>query len=286
MLSDAEEVKTRVEALNVDREREFVVGVSAHDPHRIRRAFLTVPTRLPCQGGLEPLALSVDDTRGLAVPSGEHRLRARFERDDFSSDLVLDLELDEGRCVRTAVYSTALPFEVASKTIVSVSLPLLANTALRGLHGVIAGQFGIGRWFGPMRVFGEVGLGGAYCDQGTCGKDSQNQAKAGLAVPVSLQATWRAVEWELPRATGFGLVGLRYSYVPVRLPTLGGDDSFAVHAVHAELGWGMAEVLKGNLLHMERAEDLEIMFPVGALVDPNGKTAFSAGLVMRFLIPI
>jgi hypothetical protein len=31
---------------------------------------------------------------------------------------------------------------------------------------------------------------------------------------------------------------------------------------------------------------MEIMFPVGALVEPTGKAAFSAGIEIRFLIPI
>jgi hypothetical protein len=286
MLSHSEDVDTQVDALDVGLKREFVLRMTSPAPHRIRRAFLTVPTRLPCQGGLEPLAVSVDGLPGLTVPAGEHEVRASFERDDFSSDLVLDLDLDEGRCVRTAVYSTSLAFEAASRTVISVSMPVLANTSLRGLGGIIGGQLGVGRWLGPVRLLGEVGVAGGYCRKATCGADDQSQAKTGLAIPLSLEATYRAFQLDLPRGTSFGLVGLRYSYVPVRLPTLAGDDRFAVHGIHAELGWGLVESLKGNLRHLERVEGIEVMLPVGVLVDPAGKAAFSGGIVLRFLIPI
>jgi len=42
----------------------------------------------------------------------------------------------------------------------------------------------------------------------------------------------------------------------------------------------------GNLQNLERVEGMEIMLPVGILVAPAGKTAFSAGVLARFLIPI
>ena len=286
MLSHSEDVDTQLDALNVGLKREFGLRMTSPAPHRIRRVFLTVPGRLPCQGGLEPLAVSVDGLPGLAVAAGQHEVRATFERDDFSSDLVLDLDLDEGRCVRTAAYSTSLAFEAASRTVISVSLPVLANTSLRGLSGIIGGQLGVGRWLGPVRLLGEVGVAGGYCRKETCGADDQGATKAGLAIPLSLEATHRAFQLDLPRGTSFGLVGLRYSYVAVRLPTLAGDDRFAVHGIHAELGWGLVESLKGNLRHLERVESMEVMLPVGVLVDPAGKAAFSAGIVARFLIPI
>jgi hypothetical protein len=286
MLSHSEGVDTRLEALDVGREREFVLRMTSGTPHRIRRAFLTVPTRLPCGGGLEPLAMAVDGSAGVVVAAGEHEVRASFTRDDFSMDLVLDLDLDEGRCVRTAVYSTSLPFEARSRPVVSVSFPVMGNPSLRGLRGIMAPQVGIGKWFGRLRLFGELGVGLSFCDERTCGKDSQSQNKTGLAIPFSLQATYRAAQWELPNATGFGLIGLRYSYVPVSLPTLAGDSRFAVHGLQAEVGFGITEVLKGNFRHLERAEDVEVVLPVGVVIDPAGEAAFSAGIAARFLIPL
>ena len=286
MPSHSEGVDTRLEALNVGREREFVLRMTSGAPHHIHRAFLTVPTRLPCQGGLEPLALAVDGIAGVVVAAGEHEVRASFARDDFSMDLALDLDLDDGRCVRTAVYSTSLPFEARSRPVVSVSFPVLGNASLRGLRGIMAPQVGIGKWFGSLRLFGELGVGLAFCDERTCGKDGQGQNRTGWAIPFNLQASYRATRWELPNATSFGLVGLRYSYVPLSLPTLAGDNRFAVHGLHAELGFGLAEVLKGNFRHLERAEDIEVMLPVGVVIDPVGKVAFSAGIAARFLIPL
>ena len=286
MVSHSEGVDTRLVALDVGREREFVLRMTSGAPHRIRRAFLTVPTRLPCGGGLEPLAIAVDGVDGVVVAAGEHTVRATFPRDDFSTDLVLDLDLDEGRCLRAAVYSTSLPFEARSRPVVSVSFPVLGNPSLRGLRGIMAPQVGIGKWFGLLRLSGELGVGFAFCDEQTCGKDSQSQNKTGWAIPFTLQASYRAAQWEWPNATSFGLVGLRYSYVPVSLPTLAGDSRFAVHGLHAEVGLGLAEFLKGNFRHLERAENVEVVLPVGVVIDPAGKVAFSAGIAARFLIPL
>jgi hypothetical protein len=286
MRSHSEDVDTQVDALHVGLKREFVLRMTSPAPHRIRRAFLTVPTRLPCQGGLEPLAVTVDGMPGVTVAAGQHEVRATFDRDDFSSDLVLDLDLDEGRCVRTAVFSTSLPLAATSRTVISVSMPVLANPSLRGLRGIIAGQLGVGRWFGSVRLLGELGVGGGFCRKETCGEENPGAAKAGLAIPLSLEATYSAFQWNLPHGTSFGLIGLRCSYVPVRLPTLAGDDQFAVHGIHAQLGWGLVESLKGNLRHLERIEGVEFALPVGILVDPSGKVAFSAGMVVRFLVPI
>jgi hypothetical protein len=150
----------------------------------------------------------------------------------------------------------------------------------------MAPQVGIGKWFGRLRLLGELGVGFAFCDEWTCGKDGQGQNKTGLAIPFNLQASYRAAQWELPNATSFGLVGVRYSYVPVRLPAPAGDSRFAVHGLHAEVGFGLTEVLKGNFRHLERAEDIEVVVPVGLVIDPAGRTAFSAGFAARFLIPL
>ncbi len=286
MLSHSEGVDTQLEALNVGLEREFLLRMTSSAPQRIRRVFLTVPSRLPCQGGLEPVDVSVDGLPGLVVPAGRHEVRATFAKDDFTSDLVLDLDLGRGRCVRTAVLSTSLPLAAASRTLISVSLPALANASLRGLTGIIAGQVGVGRWIGPVRLLGELGVGGGFCREETCGKDGQGQAKAGLAIPFSLEAAYRAFQLDLPRGTSFGLLGLRYSYVPVRLPALAGDERFAVHGIYGQLGWGLVESLAGNLRHLERAESMEVTLPVGVLVDHAGQAAFSAGIVVRFFLPI
>lgn len=285
MLSHSEGVDMRLEALGVGREREFVLRMTSSAPHRIRRAFLTVPTRLPCQGGLEPLAMTVDGIEGVVVAAGEHTVGASFIRDEFAMDLVLDLDLDQGRCVRTAVYSTSIPFEARSRPVVSVSFPVLGNASLRGLRGIMAPQVGIGKWFGRLRLLGELGVGLSFCDERTCGKDGQGDNKTGLAIPFSLQASYRVAQWELPNATSFGLIGFRYSYVPVSLPTLAGDDRFAVHGLHAEVGFGFTEILKGNFRHLERAEGIEFVLPVGLVIDSAGGVAFSAGIAARFLIP-
>jgi len=37
---------------------------------------------------------------------------------------------------------------------------------------------------------------------------------------------------------------------------------------------------------LERPEDIEVVLPVGVVIDPAGKAAFFAGIVARFLIPL
>jgi hypothetical protein len=288
MRSLCDGVVTEVQAVHVGREHEIELRVTAPTGQRIQRAFLTVPSRLPCQGGLEPLAITVDGAPGVDVPAGSHEVRARFEPDDFSSDLVLDLDMKDGRCVRTAVYSTILPFEVASRTIVSMSLPVMANSTVRGFNGVVGVQVGVGRWFGRLRLLGEAGLGVGFCDKSTCGKDEQGQAKGGLAVPISAEATWRALQWSSGRGSHFGLLGLRYGYALVSLPAQGGDgdDRFGVHSAHLQLGWGWVERLKGGHHNLQNAESMELTIPVGTVVTPGGQIGFSAGMSVRFLFPI
>lgn len=288
MRSLSDGVVTEVQAVRVSREREVELRVTTPTGQRIQRAFLTVPGRLPCQGGLAPLAITVDGAPGVDVPAGSHEVRARFDSDDFSSDLVIDLDMKDGRCVRTAVYSTILPFEVVPRTIVSLSLPVMANSTVRGLNGVVGVQIGMGRWFGRLRLLGEAGLGVGICDKSACGKDEQGQAKGGLAVPISVEASWRALQWSSARGSHFGLVGLRYGYAPVTLPAEGGDgdDLFGVHGAHLQIGWGWVERLKGGHHNLQNAESMELTIPVGIVVSPGGQIGFSAGMSARFLIPM
>ena len=258
-------------------------------PHSIKQGWLTVPTRAPCEGGLEPLAISIDDREEgrWTIPAGQHELRARFAPTSEDMDLVLDLELEAGRCLRTPVFSKSLPMEAERRTQISASSPLEVVADLRGLRGLMAFQAGIARWVGPTRLSAEVGFGASYCNQETCGKEENGRPRSGYAIPLSFLAVVSPLRWELPAGSSVGLVGARYSYTPLSLPLPGGTQWFAVHGIHGVLGWGMTIRRMENVRHPERAIALEVDVPVGILVDPGnsgGKLAFSMGLNCKFFL--
>lgn len=286
MGSRSDDIETSVMGLRVGLDREFAVRMRTPTGHRIARTFLTVPSRRPCQGGLEPTTITVDGRPSVVVAAGEHELRARFAPDGFAMDLALDFELDDGRCVRTAAFSTSLPFEAQARPVLALSMPLRGNAGVRGLAGVFAGQLGMATWMGGVRLLAEAGIGSAFCEFETCGKGDSGSRRSGLAVPVGLELSYPAARWDVALGASFLLLGLRYDYAYVRLPTLAGRDAFGVHGLHAQLGWAITERLKGNLRRLERAAGLELVLPVGVLVAPAGKVAFSAGMTVRFLLPL
>jgi hypothetical protein len=238
---------------------------------------------------LEPLGITIDagEEGRWSIPAGQHEVRARFAPTSQDMDLVLDLELEEGRCLRTPVFSKSLPLEATPRTQVSVSSPLEVVADLRGLRGLIAFQAGISRWVGPTRLSAEVGYGASYCNQETCGKDDQGRPRSGHAVPLSFLAVVSPLRWELPAGSSVGLVGARYSYTPLSLPLPEGTRWFAMHGLHGVLGWGLALRRLENVRHPERAIAMEVTIPVGILVDPGsagGKVAFSTGLTCKFFL--
>ena len=49
---------------------------------------------------------------------------------------------------------------------------------------------------------------------------------------------------------------------------------------------GLVDSLSGSIGRLERVVSAELMLPVGVVLSPAGKAAFSAGMVIRLLIPM
>lgn len=280
------DVDLQLKQLNVFTGREFVLESRSHRPHRIERGWLTVPTRVPCSGGEPVDKVAVDGVAAsrAALPPGTHELRVSFfeRNNEFTLDLVLDLRLADGACLRTPVISQSLPLEVRRRPMLSLSTGLLALTELSGLEAVIGYQVGVATWAGRFLLNGEVGPGVSACAEGVCGPASKNH-QASFTLPMQADVSYRLGE----SVSDMFLVGLRYSYFPIRLSALDGERRFSVHGGHATLIWASGISLRGAVIHQERRPLYQFVIPVGVLWEPGAnKTAFTLGIAVRLLLPL
>jgi hypothetical protein len=275
--------------------RQAVYASRSTKPHEIAHAWLTVATRVPCTGGLEAAAVVVDDGAGAlgVLPPGEHELRARFESgaDDMALDLVLDVEVEDGVCLRAPAVSQSIPFEAPRRFVLATSLGIDGNADLAGLRSVVGLRVGGGGWVGPVLATAVVGLGASICNEGTCGRDSDNSLRSGLAIPAALDLRYSLGTTTRNRVTAVYLVGARYSFMSAGLPALDGDRRFAVHGFQGVLGWALSDAPRGPFLHRERTPLAEFAVPVGVYWSPDapapaGNVVFAIGLDFRFLVPL
>jgi len=262
-------------------------------PHRVRRGWLTVATRDPCTGGADATGIVID--RGAVadgvLPPGSHELAVKFgnDLDDFSLDVVVDLEIDDGACMRVPAISQAVPLEAEKRLVAVAGFGLVANGDLSGLSSVVDASAGAGGWLGPALVTAQVGVGGSLCNEGTCGRDADGNLRSGLSIPVSIDARYPFGTATSGKMVGVGMLGARYAFVPVRLPAMDGDRRFVVHAFQGVLSFAIGDNLPGPFRHVERAALWEFAFPIGVLVDqgaPHHGVVFAAGLEMRALFPM
>ena len=269
--------------------RGLAFGSHSAVPHTIRRGWLTVATRDPCSGGADVKAIEID--RGAVqdgvLPPGSHELAVRFEDplDDLSLDVVVDLEIDEGACLRVPAISQSVPFEAEKQFVIVSGLGFEFNPDVSGLRGLFDFHAGAGAWVGPLLLTGQVGVGASLCNEGTCGRDEDGNLNSGLSIPFTVDARYAFGTATMNKLVNIGLVGARYSFAPVSLPTtMDGDRRFAVHAFQGVLAWGY-DTLKGPVRHVERTLPFEFAFPFGVLVDqgaPQHGVVFVGGIEIRF----
>jgi len=288
MQARSEDVDLRLERLRAGAWRELVFASNSVTPHALKRGWLTVATRDPCSGGAEVTSIAID---GGAVgdgvlPPGPHELAVRFDDDlnDYTLDVVMDLEIDNGACLRAPAISQVIPL-VAERRFVAVSgMGLSANPDLAGFRGVFDFNAGGGGWLGPVLLTAQVGLGFSLCNEGTCGKDDMGSLKSGWTVPFSVDARYALGTASMNRVFSVGLIGARYAFVPVNLPAFDGDRRFMVHEFQGVLGWGLGDNLRGPFQHLERAMGYEFAVPLGVVVYPdsaNQRVAFAGGMELR-----
>jgi hypothetical protein len=288
------DVQIALDRLALGRRHVLVYRTQSTADHAVRQGWLTVPTRDPCTGGTEATALVVDgaDGAGAALTPGVHQLRVSFPPfpDDMGLDLVVDLGMQDGSCVRAPAISQSIPLQAPGRFVLVGSLGVDGSADLGGLSGVVAGKLGGGGWIGDFLLTAEAGLGATTCSASLCGKDDDGRLRSGLAFPVELDVRYAVATGVWLDSISVGFLGARYSFVPGRLPAPGGDRRLWVHGFHAVLSWGFGLMRNGEgpFRRVERTPLLEALVPVGILFDPAAPTntvAFSAGLGMRMLLP-
>jgi hypothetical protein len=289
------DVDLEVKRINIGGAKQVVYASRSTEPHELGHAWLTVATRVPCSGGLEAAAVVVDDGTGApgTLPPGDHEIRARFDSaaDDTALDLVVDVEIERGGCLRAPAVSQSIPFVAPRRFVLATSLDFGGNADLAGLRSAYGFRLGGGGWIGPVLATAVAGIGGAVCNEGTCGRGSDNSLRSGLAFPAALDLRYSPGSFTRNRLTSVWLVGARYSFMSAGLPALDGDRRFAVHGFQGVLGWGMTDAARGPFLHRERMPLAEFAVPVGVYWSPDapaaaGNVVFAIGLDFRFLVPL
>jgi hypothetical protein len=272
--------------------RRVVYRAHSDGPHVIREAWLTVPTRSPCSGGARAESVDIDDGRGAPgeLPAGDHEVSVKLDTSgDFALDVVVDMEVDDGACLRAPAVSQSLPM-VAPRRIVGIfSMDLSGTSSVSGLDSIYGVRVGAGGWLGPVLLTAEGGIGGSTCTPGVCGRGSDNSLRSGLAIPATVAFRVSPGSLVINRLLSVWLVGARYSFASVGLPTPEGDRRFATHSFQGVVSWAVADGGRGPFTHVERSPLSEFAFPIGVIWAPDapaGKVAFVAGLELRFLIPL
>jgi hypothetical protein len=294
MRARSRDVTVTLEALRTGLlSREIVFESESTAPVSVREGWLTVATRAPCTGGADAAEIVIDDGRSPAgvLPAGKHEIAVRFHQsvNDFTLDTVVDLSLDGGRCVRAPAVSQSIPLVGRSRFVLSGTSALDFNSDVSGLRGFFGARIGGGAWLGSLLLTGEVGVGGALCNESLCGHSADGSLRSGFTVPLEVAAHYNLGSAIRGNMINFGLVGARYAFAPARLPAPGGDRQFAAHSVQAVLAWGIGDAIRGPFRHAERAPLFELMLPIGVLIAPGapgGHVGFASGLTIRFLIPL
>jgi hypothetical protein len=289
MKARSAEVELELRQLRLGNGARFDYQVRATAALAIRQAWLTEPTRAPCTGGSKAVAIQVDGRDSVSVPPGTHELGVEFEGAATKLNLVMDLGLGDGGCARAPALSQSLPMKAASRFALLGTVDVVAGQDLRGLAGVVGGRLGAGAWLGPVMLGVEAGVGSALCNVSTCGEGEGGQVESRVTFPVSLNAIYSFPAWLLPNGLSAWRLGAAYTFLPVRVPALTGERRFAVHGVHVMPGWAMGPLAAGPFVDAHRTLNMEIYLPVGVFVDsggPSRKVGFSAGAVIRFLVPL
>jgi hypothetical protein len=294
MRAQTMDVDLQLDTIRAGGAKELVYTSRSTQAHQIGRAWLTVASRVPCVGGAEADRILVDDGASAAgsLPPGSHEIRTRFApyADDLRLDLVLDMEIESGGCLRAPAVSQSVPFDAPKRFVLTTSIDVGGNGDLGGMQATGSLRVGGGGWVGPLLVTAVVGFGGATCNETTCGRDTDNSLRDGLVIPAALDLRYSlGSHTSNGPFTNFLLVGARYSIMPTRLPALDGERRFLVHGIQGVLSWAMADAIRGPFLHKERMPLIELAVPVGVYWSPDVPTnhlVFAVGMDVRFLVPL
>jgi hypothetical protein len=292
------DVDLTVESWHPALSQQVVLRSHAQASHVIRSAWNTVATRAPCSGGAQARQIAVDsemspvEATPLRLPPGEHEIRVAFPHaaDAFELDTVVDLELDDHACARVPAVSRDVPMRADANPVVFGGSDLAAAIGSNRLLGVYAFTFGVGQWIGPTLIVASAGIAGATCNPDLCGRTSDGSARAGYALPFSLETRWLLHLFDGPTEMVRMLTaGARYSFMSVSLPTPGADQRFAVHVLQAVPAYWLGGAPRGPFVGGELGAHMELSTPIGVVFDPSApskRVAFTLGLGFRFVFPV
>lgn len=287
------DVSMELKVVSAGGGRELTFESRSTVPHSISYAWLTVPTRVPCSGGAEVDRITVDGdpTSAGSLSPGTHEIRARFDPadNDFLLDTVLDLQIENGGCIRAPAVSQVIPLVPLKRPLLLVSMNLDGTQNLSGLRAVVGLQAGGAVWLGPLLVAAQAGIASTTCHADDCGKNSEGMLRTGLAFPMTLDTRYKVGSVVRGRLFNVVSVGARYSFIPVSLPALEGERRLSVHGFHGVFSWAFADAVRGPFEHRERSSTFEMSIPIGVLVDPDApshKVAFAAAMCLRYLWPL
>lgn len=282
------DTKLRLVEMRMAPAPEFVYASHSAVARSIQRGWLTDGTRPPCTDGIkvDEILVDGDSPASHSIPAGDHELRVRFSalRRDLELDLVLDLQVNDGTCIRAPAVNQSIPFVAKKRLAIIVATPIEGHGNLSGMNGYLAGTLGAGGWVGPTLISGALGFGGAMCNPATCAKGADGKVRHGLALPLSATVQYYPTFHRQDGILTAPFLGLRYAYVTGWLPATGGDKRVGVHGIHAFLGWSAGDGTPGPLRNMERNQLLELGIPVGIWIDPYAQgnhVAFGSGFELR-----
>jgi len=287
------DVDLQLENIRASGSPEVVYASHSTEPHEIGHAWLTVASRVPCTGGAEANRIVVDDGRGVpgTLPRGTHELRARFDTSvrDLTLDLVVDVEIEHGGCLRAPAVSQSIPMVAPRRFVLATSLDGGGNADLGGIRGMFGFRLGGGGWLGPVLVTAVAGIGEATCADETCGKGDDNMGRTALAIPAALDLRYSLGSSTRGAITSLWLVGARYSIMSAGVPALDGDRRYLIYGLQGVLAWALSDAPEGPFRHRERTPLVEYAIPVGVYWSPDTPAnhfAIAVGLDVRFLVPL
>jgi len=290
MRAQSNDVELELQTLRVGLFPEIALQSRSSTPHVIQRGFLTVPTRSPCSGGAEITAFTIDGQTAEILSPGTHSVKALFQDqlNGYTMDVVIDVEMVDGACVRAPVLSQVIPFAPVRRLVLVVGGGADGNTALAGVKASADFHLGVGTIWRSVLLTGQVGAGTAQCVSAVCGPGDGDKARIGPALVGSLAAI-RA--FPLPGGAWRGSMltaGARYSFMATRLPALDGNQRLEFHRLQALVGWALGVGFAGPLRHREMTPVLDFAIPIGIMAEQSAFTrvAFVAGVEARFLFDL
>jgi len=230
--------------ISLDRALTVSLRVDTVGVVRIRRVLLAPRVAEPCHEGVRDVELDLDGQRKWARPidvGGKHEIALTYGPGSAGELLArpstLDLVLagDAGapdECLRVDLTGTSPALAWKDHITGTAGGDFRGEAPVHAVNGVGLGwSFGtrIGGYVGPLRIMGEVGLGGARCS-GTCyGSDI-----GFLWMPVGVSAHWFALG---SKGTVLDL-GLAYRFIMAAVGGHGESRAATIHAPELRVRFG------------------------------------------------